>query len=327
MTLVLRFLLLTVFTIACGSIPNPGPPALIAGAGGLYADAAIFGPVLSLVGGARHEILVEMYEFGRSDVLSELEQASVRCVAVRVLLDPTLAVTSATGAALSAAGLAVRWYPVDATRAQIDHVKLLVADGVALVGGMNWGPNSARNHDYALLLNTVAAVARARDIFEQDWALAAANPPAATAPIAAGLAQTAPGEGIRSVIADLLARARHEISAELFELTDPDIGALLATTHRAGVMVRIILDANQAFSREAARLLAAAGVEVRWYRAPSGGKLHAKAALIDRTLLLGSANWTAHGLSINHELDAETSNPAAVAAYRARFETDWSASG
>jgi phosphatidylserine/phosphatidylglycerophosphate/cardiolipin synthase-like enzyme len=73
--------------------------------------------------------------------------------------------------------------------------------------------------------------------------------------------------------------------------------------------------------------LQAGGVEVRRYPVPKGTLLHAKAALFDQTLVLGSANWTQGGLSINHELDLETSQPPAVAAFAARFERDWAASG
>jgi phosphatidylserine/phosphatidylglycerophosphate/cardiolipin synthase-like enzyme len=41
--------------------------------------------------------------------------------------------------------------------------------------------------------------------------------------------------------------------------------------------------------------------------------------------VLGSANWSRHGLDVNHELDVATSDSDAVAAYAARFEADWAA--
>ena len=74
----------------------------------------------------------------------------------------------------------------------------------------------------------------------------------------------------------------------------------------------------------ALKLLLDAGVEVRWYPAPPGAKLHAKTALFDgQRLLLGSANWSLSGLSVNHELDVESTDPGAVRAYEARFDADW----
>jgi phosphatidylserine/phosphatidylglycerophosphate/cardiolipin synthase-like enzyme len=61
---------------------------------------------------------------------------------------------------------------------------------------------------------------------------------------------------------------------------------------------------------------------------PPGSKLHAKAALFDgRRLLLGSANWSQSGLSVNHELDLQSDDTQAAAAFARRFEQDWSTSG
>jgi phosphatidylserine/phosphatidylglycerophosphate/cardiolipin synthase-like enzyme len=54
--------------------------------------------------------------------------------------------------------------------------------------------------------------------------------------------------------------------------------------------------------------------------------LHAKIGLFDGVLILGSANWTLSGLGVNHELDIETQDPHAVAAYGSRFSSDWSRS-
>ena len=69
--------------------------------------------------------------------------------------------------------------------------------------------------------------------------------------------------------------------------------------------------------------LRSAGVPVRWYPVPPGTLLHAKIGLFDSELLLGSANWTYSGLDVNHELDVETQDPQAVAAYESRFRLDW----
>src|SRR5207245_9466398 len=69
-----------------------------------------------------------------------------------------------------------------------------------------------------------------------------------------------------------------------------------------------------------------AGVDARWYPVPRGALLHAKIGLFDDELLLGSANWTLSGLGVNHELDITTEDGGVIAAYRTRFEGDWSRS-
>jgi phosphatidylserine/phosphatidylglycerophosphate/cardiolipin synthase-like enzyme len=226
-------------------------------------------------------------------------------------------------------GLPVRSYPLDDRRHQIDHVKLLVADGRALVAGMNWGMTSARNHDYGLETWSPPEVDRLQAIFEQDWSLAGGLPrPLLRAPPEVPIVQTAPGDEVRGTLLGLTRGARIEIRAEVFVITDHEVLAALAAAHRRGVRVRMLLDPRQDVNLPSRKLLVEAGVEVRWYPAPAGAKLHAKTGLFDgQRLLLGSANWSLGGLSVNHELDVATSDPGAIRAYAARFDSDWTKSG
>jgi len=101
--------------------------------------------------------------------------------------------------------------------------------------------------------------------------------------------------------------------------------ATLPELRRRGVAVRVLLDPGQDVNRPSFALLRGASTEVRWFRPPPGGKLHAKAVLADGLLLLGSANWSRHGLDVNHELDVVTADAYAAAAYASRFEADWQA--
>src|SRR5258706_5035170 len=244
---------------------------------------------------------------------------------VRVITDPTVEASRVSRARLNAAGVPSRFYPVDDTAHQIDHVKLLIADGEAVVGGMNWGAHSDRNHDYVLDTRIAAEIDRVSRIFEQDWAFAA-GAPAPLAAVSGSIGQTAPGEEIRALLIASLKGAQRRALAEVYTLTDPDALMQLAEARRRGADVRVLLDPNQSYNRHAFDVLVAAGVAVRWYPVPRGVLLHAKIGLFDSTLLLGSANWTYSGLDVNHELDIETSDADAVGAYASRFESDWARS-
>jgi phosphatidylserine/phosphatidylglycerophosphate/cardiolipin synthase-like enzyme len=180
----------------------------------------------------------------------------------------------------------------------------------------------------AFEVTSSGALARLRDVFLQDWSLAGAVP-APLAPETGGqVAQTAPGEEIRGQLLAALDGARRSVDAEVFALTDPDVIAALAAARRRGARVRVLLDPGQDVNRPTLGLLVAAGVEARWYPVPPGAKLHAKAGLFDgRELLLGSANWSQSGLSVNHELDLLSTDEQVTAAFGSRFERDWSASG
>ena len=320
----LFFLLLSL--VGCSSpaspVAAPAPIGQTRGEVRLWQDAAIFTLVGDLIRSARHRVLVEMYELGRADVVQSLGAARGRGVDVRVITDPTVRVSRASAARLLALGVRARPYPVDDFRHQIDHVKLLIADGEAAVGGMNWGAHSDRNHDYVLETLIAAEVDRLTRIFAQDWALAGGHPSPLPATVGA-VAQTAPGAEIRAMLVAAIQGARHRVLAEVYTLTDPEIVLDLVVAHRRGADVRVVLDPNQAYNLHSAAMLRAGGVPVRWYPVPRGALLHAKIGLFDSALILGSANWTVSGLGVNHELDIETEDPQAVAAYGSRFESDW----
>jgi len=322
------FLLLSLVGCSSPASAAPAHAATVAVTGGvrLWQDAAIFQLVGHMIDSARSRVLVEMYELGRVEIVQSLGAAKARGVAVRVITDPTVAASRKSAAQLHAVHVDERAYPVDDGRHQIDHVKMLVADDEAAVGGMNWGRHSDRNHDYVLEIKVAAEVDRASQVFEQDWALAGGRP----APLGASsgpIAQTAPGSEIRAMLEGELARASNRVLAEIYTLTDGAVLAELVTAHRRGAIVRVLLDPNQVYNVHAYSLLRAGGVEARWYPIPKGALLHAKIGLFDRDLVLGSANWTLSGLGVNHELDVETADPAAVNAYVSRFESDWTRSG
>lgn len=291
----------------------------------LWQDAAIFTLVGGLIASAHRRVLVEMYELGRTDIVVALSAARKRGVAVRVITDPTVTASRSSAALLDGLGVPERVYPVDDSAYQIDHVKLLVADGEAVIGGMNWGAHSNRNHDYVLETRVAAEVDRAAQIFEQDWSLGGGDP----APLdrsSGEVAQTAPGEEIRTMLEDALTGAVRRALVEIYTLTDPEVIAELVSAHRRGVDVRVVMDPNQAYNMHASAMLVEAGVGVRWYPVPQGALLHAKIGLFDGVLVLGSANWSRSGLGVNHELDIETQDPSAVAAYGSRFDSDWARS-
>jgi len=329
----LVLLVLTFLAAACGgpaeaaAPPRPlthvGPATLQ-----LWQDAAIFTPVRTLIDGAGpgDPVWVEMYEFARDDLAAALHQARDRGADVRLIVDRTVVASAATADRLLAAGLAVRAYPVDDHRHQIDHVKLLLTRSRALVGGMNWGTASYRNHDYAYEVEAPAVLDRLRAIYLQDWSLSAGQP-APIAPAAGSVAQTTPGEEIRADIMGSLASATRSVDAEVFVLTDSDVIAAVAAAERRGVHVRLLLDPGQDVNHPSFSLLRESGVDVRWYPVPPGTLLHAKAALFDgRRLLVGSANWSRSGLSVNHELDLLFEDASTAGTFASRFEKDWSRS-
>lgn len=284
----------------------------------------MFSAIIETIATAQATIHVEMYEFGRHDIAEALVDARARGVAVTVIVDPTVDVTTATATQLRQAGIDVVDYPI---RAQmIDHVKLLIADGTtAIVGGMNWGDFSYRNHDFDTLL-VGPTVANLERVFATDLTTCARSAPIPppTPDNNVIVATTLPTADIRPLALRLIGSAHTSLDLALYVLTDSQVVQALQHAHDRGVHIRIVLDASQQPNVNAAEALRSSGITVHWFHG-NGEKLHAKAAVADsHTVLFGSANWTTSGFLHNHEVDVEFINSLTIAhTFTSAIAADW----
>jgi cardiolipin synthase A/B len=286
-----------------------------------------FAELRRLIEQARVSLEVEVYEFGRADLVAAVISAHRRGVAVTVIDDPSESATAATALALRAEGIDVADYPIRAR--MIDHVKLLVADStVAVIGGINWGAGSAGNHDFDVEVRGTA-VGNLDRVFSRDLVTCGREQvvPAPRADPAILVGATLPGAEILPMVLALIAGARHVLHVAMYTLTDADVVAAMEGAEARGVAVRVLLDPSQRPSDPSAASLRAHRVPVRLYRS-SGEKLHAKAAIADSTsVVLGSANWTVSGFEHNHELDVSIpDDPAIATSFEQQFDSDWAAS-
>ncbi|TMB89180.1 MAG: phosphatidylserine/phosphatidylglycerophosphate/cardiolipin synthase family protein [Chloroflexi bacterium] len=319
---------------AAGS-PLPAPllgPATPVRAGAdtltlLRSGPATFTQLRAVIDAARLSVEVEVYELGKPQLTDALVAAHSRGVTVTVVDDPSEQHSAGTAVRLRAAGIGVIDYPV--RRLMIDHVKLLIADhAVAVVGGINWGVKSPRNHDYDVMIRGPAVTSLER-VFARDLATCGRSAvlPDVVADPAVIVASTLPGIEIRPLVIGLIDAARRSLDVELFVLTDTGAVRAIEAAHARGVAVRVLLDPSQRPSDPSFAALRDAGIAVRLYRS-RGERLHAKAAVADATtVLFGSANWSGGGFARNHELDVEVPRAPALAAQMLdQMRLDWDAS-
>lgn len=117
--------------------------------------------------------------------------------------------------------------------------------------------------------------------------------------------------------------AQTSIDIAVFFLTDKFITEALIEAHQRGVVIRVILDATGASNGYTKHeLLRAAGIPVKvesW-----GGKMHMKAAVIDnRTVIVGSMNWTSSGERVNDENTLIIDDPALATQFNSFFASIW----
>ena len=276
---------------------------------------------------ARHSIDLELYEFQRSDLAALLLDAHDRGVAVTAIKDPSERSSRPVWAELEQGGIRVVAFPLE--RLTIDHVKLLIVDGIeAIVGGINWGMHSPLNHDFdVLLLGPV--VDNLERVFRQDLALAGEAavlpPPAADRQVQ--VLVTHPGEGIRAAALAAIGAAQHSIDIEMFVLSDRLVLDALGSASRRGVRVRAILDPTQPQNVAAMAELQTAGASMRLYVQGGDELLHAKLGIFDRqTVLFGSCNWSRSGFTRNHELNLLVRDATLARVFLSRLEQDWAMS-
>ena len=121
----------------------------------------------------------------------------------------------------------------------------------------------------------------------------------------------------------LIAAARHSIDVAIFFLTHKRVVADLIAAHHRGVGIRVIVDATSARNGYTKHeLLRTAGVPTKienW-----GGKMHAKAAVVDgEYLILGSMNWTSAGENANDENALIVRSRRLASGFGAWFENLW----
>jgi phosphatidylserine/phosphatidylglycerophosphate/cardiolipin synthase-like enzyme len=287
-----------------------------------------FTAISDLLHGARHSIELELYEFQRLDLAAMVLDAHDRGVAVTAIKDPSESSSTTVWAELEQGGVQVVAFPIE--RLTIDHVKLLIIDGVrAIVGGINWGTRSPLNHDFDVLA-TGPVAANLDRVFHQDLAIAGVAtvipPPAPDRVI--DVLVTHPGDGIRAAALAALSAARHTVDVEMFVLSDRLVLDALVAAAQRGVHVRVLLDPTQPQNAASMQVLESAGALVRFYAQAGDELLHAKLAIVDDAIVLfGSCNWSRSGFTRNHELDLLVREATLARTFLARVEQDWVTSG
>jgi cardiolipin synthase len=229
--------------------------------------------------------------------------------------------THAMFAALAAAGVGVRRtnpigrlftnYPAR------NHKKLIVADDVAYVGGINFSDHNFRWHDFMLRIQGAAAADWMAEDFQATWRGEAR---AGRIDLSGVSLRSLDGRSNAAAFGDLMAMigaARGEIVVISPYLTFPVTGAL-ARAARRGVRVRLITPwpNNKPTVRD--HLLATArhaGFEVTLL----GEMIHLKGLLIDGArLVIGSSNFDFVSLAAEEELMAVVDDAATIADFEAR---------
>ena len=315
-----------------------------------------FGAMFDAIDRAHSCVFLEMYMFAADDTGREfrdrLAAAALRGVRVMVLADAWGSWTTpeAFWTTLRAAGADVRFFhPIRRGLFPFrNHRKLLLVDDeIAWLGGMNVADEYRTGQrgeppwrDFVLGVEGPEA-ARLRRPFLRMWVRAdrplliraffRRSMPRVSEHMDGGVHFIASGPGETARLAlqthrEVIRAARQSVDLAMGYFFPP--GRILRELRRAvvrGVRVRLLVSrrTDVPAMRWAARglygRLVRAGIEVYEYLPAI---LHAKLAIADDTLLVGSANLDLRSDRLNHELTAMVRDPALAAAARGEFEAD-----
>ena len=134
---------------------------------------AIFSPensdeILGLLGSAKREIKLEVYEFSYTTLADALIDARSRGVSVQVVLEPSVAANTQMSQYLLNGGVSVAWA---SKKFHNTHSKFAVIDDYAvLVGSTNWSKNAMLyNREASVIVYSTDVAASFEKIFDSDY--------------------------------------------------------------------------------------------------------------------------------------------------------------
>ncbi|MCO4746357.1 MAG: hypothetical protein KC912_16290 [Proteobacteria bacterium] len=286
-----------------------------------FTDAAVLA-----IDAAEVEIRVAeylLYEGGQVDqILDALERAAERDVFVRVLADEEGDGTASVLHDLGLSGIETRLDDPTVTL----HNKLILADGVALVGSHNFTNSALRyNHEGSVLVNDAAVADWYAGWFDAVWE----GDPFEAPPWSRTDLVPVADRMITPALVDCVGRATSEVDLLMYAIAwneaypDSEVDRVLGALEDAkgrDVDVRVTLDASDwivdnQINDAAVLRLQAAGIPI-WF-APSQITTHAKVLRCDDTVIVSDANWSYSGLELMHGTSLVVREPGVVDDYRA----------
>jgi len=296
--------------------PRTLPPETFVGPGGLQDRLG------TLIDSAQTSLDVQMYLFTVRGLADKIVAAKTRGVAVRVILDPDEAGNQAVTPTLSGGG--VTWKNAS-TIYQFSHAKYLIIDRTtAVIMSMNFNVDAMNNErNYGMVDRDPEDVADVQAIFEQDWALANGQTPAAPDLSCTRLIVSPVNATQR--LNEFIASAHTTLDIEVLYVTDVTLRNAIGAAKNRGVNVRVILEdpSDQASNADTTTYFKGLGIPVKYVT--NQFYLHAKLIVADGIAFVGSQNLSPTALSRNREVGALVFEPGPEQVVEQQFEADWAA--
>jgi cardiolipin synthase len=307
--------------------PAPSPSQVAAASAGgtdalLTEPAQGFGPVYSLLATAKTSVDLTMYELKDTTAEQDLAAAARRGAAVRVILDKREERTnSAAYSYLKSHGVKVTWSSSSYTYTHQKTLTVNNATSIILTANLTSRYYST-TRDFGVVDRDPRDVAAIVAVFNADFAHASVTPGDG-----ADLAWSPTDSQDR--ILSVINGARHSLRVYTEEMADSTMEKALIAAAKRGVTVQVVGENTDHEYDTAFAKLAAGGVQIRYYKSPSGFYIHGKVVEADygtpaARIFIGSENFSSTSLNRNRELGLIITTPAVLAAMAKTFAGDFS---
>jgi cardiolipin synthase len=281
-----------------------------------------FGPVYSLIGQAKTAVDLTMYELSDPTAEKDLAAAAARGAVVRVVLDKKEERTnSAAYSYLKSRRVQVTW---SSSAYTYTHQKTLVINNAtaAILTANLTSKYYSTTRDFGIVDHDPRDVAAIVAVFNADFAHKSVTPGHGDDLV------WSPTTSQDQLLA-LINGSRHSLRIYSEEMGDATIEDALIAAAKRGVTVQVVGEnTDHEYDSDFAKL-AAGGVQIRYYKSPSGFYIHGKVIEADygtpaAKIFLGSENFSSTSLNRNRELGLIITTPAVLAAMAKTFAGDFS---
>jgi phosphatidylserine/phosphatidylglycerophosphate/cardiolipin synthase-like enzyme len=281
-----------------------------------------FGPVYGLIATAKTSVDLTMYELSDATAETDLAAAARRGAVVRVILDKREEHTnSAAYSYLKSRGVKVTWSSPAYT---YTHQKTLVvnnATAIILTANLTSRYYST-TRDFGVVDHDPRDVAAIVAVFNADFVHAAVTPGTGDDLV------WSPTDS-QAKILSVINGARHSLRVYTEEMADTSMEDALISAAKRGVTVQVVGENTDHEYDTAFAKLAAGGVQIRYYKSPTGFYIHGKVVEADYgtpagRIFIGSENFSSTSLNHNRELGLIIATPPVLAAMARTFAADFS---
>jgi len=276
-------------------------------------------PVLDALNSAQTSILVEMYLMTDKNIINALENASLRGVKVKVILEDWAyrnpANFKAVMESLNSSGISVE---KSSPAFCLTHEKTIVIDRkTALIMTLNQAHTSyTENREFGIIDYNADDIAEIVSVFEADWNR--------TVPNLSDSDLVWSPVNSRDRIISLIDDAEKSLEIENEEMQDKEVEDHIISAAKRGVNVRVVMspsssknDANE-LGRDA---IEKGGALVHLLKEPY---IHAKLIIADGLkAFVGSENFSPASLDRNRELGILIDDPSILRVLSSNFNADW----